>query len=148
MYDNAKRALKIFWDNSKNKLPFDSYEAMIEYYRTDFDVTDVLGNPLKHDDFFEMYNKAVGYVDWSEVRDAMKDLASSLPKGKIPSSSSFFDALSEQVSSFTFHDVKNIAVNTVEDIKDTATTVAVGGASLWLLKTIGAFILFQLLSKK
>lgn len=149
MYDNAKRALKVFWDKAKNKLSFKSFEEMIEYYRTDFDVTDVLGNPLKHDDFLETFNKAVGYVsDWDDVRSAMQSLADNLPKGKIPSTSSYFDALSNQVERFTFNDAKTVVNKTVEQAKDVAIGVAIGGASLWAMYAVGALLLIMMANRK
>lgn len=149
MYDKAKSALKIFWDNAKSKLPFSSFEEMIEYYRTDFDTLDVLGKPIKHDDFLYGFDKAVGYVSSSsDLRNAMVNLARSMPKNKTPRSLDFYDALSGQVESFTYSDVQTIANNTVTAIKDTAKTFVIGGASLWLIKVIGAFVIVNYLASR
>lgn len=147
MYNNAKRALRIFWDAGKSKLPFESFEAMIDYYRTDFDVTDVLGNPIKHDDFLRFFEQSLNYSSPSDTQAAMKSLAASLPKGKIPNTSSFFDALSNQVEKFTFEDAKEVLAKTVEQAKEVATVAAVGGVGLFLLKMVAAFVIVEWLSR-
>lgn len=84
-----------------------------------------------------------GELSAGKLQTAMEELAS---RGwqKYPSNQSFFDALIEQVNSFSFEDVKEVVSKTVQDVKTTAVAgVGIGIGVYAAVLAVGALIMLS-----
>lgn len=141
MFDLTHKYMRLFFNEAKDKLPFDNYEDFIQYYRVDHYLLENYNELVIFDDFLESQNKAFEIAGHDDSVDAMKALARETQKGKTPHYSAFKQALAGQVESFTFQDAVNVAEKTAKDVGK----VAMAGAGLWLAKVIGGFIVVSML---
>jgi hypothetical protein len=130
MFDLAYKALKFYYDKAKDKLPFEDYDEFIYYYRVDQFLLNNYNELVVHDDFLEEFNKVLKIVDNdNDVKSAMNTLAKKTIQGRTPSSSSFFEVLSDRVLEFTMEDAKIVLEKSSQDIKN----VAVAGVGIYLV---------------
>ena len=143
MYPNAIKYLKYFYGLAKNKLPFNNFDEMLDHYRTDQYLLSEYNEIIKHDDFISEYESAVNIAGDYDTRASLETIASKIESGKVPSYQVFFNALSGQVSSFSYDDFKSVAKDSLIDstkfIGGTIASallikVAIGLASVYLVK--------------
>lgn len=140
----ARNALKIFYDNAKTKLPVNSFDQLVEHYRTHY-FGDGSGS-IKHDEFLEEFGAAVD-IARVDMATAMKNLARATPAGKLPKNEAFFKALSDQVLKLTPAEFASAVGKGLGKAATVATAGIGAGVGIYLAIAIGAILLPQLLAK-